>query len=114
LNYLLAVLLLLVTGPPAVGCSDLHPPTQQQQVDIATSIFRARVTEVKLVMWVPQGYSGVSRESVEARNEIKEALKGEPPKSGVVRDWPYGIVAQGHLVILTQRPRKQKTDRRNS
>ena len=53
--------------------------------------FRARVVETKIVQFRnPDNLSEVG-EVVEAKFEVKEVFKGEPPRSGIVRDIPYGI-----------------------
>jgi hypothetical protein len=82
--------LLLLFARPAMACSSLKQPTDQELFANAASVFRARVTEVKLASLVDPEQPSRTVEVVEARYEVKEVFKGAPPASGIVRDLPYG------------------------
>jgi len=82
--------LLIFFGLPAMACSSLKQPTNEELFANASSVFRARVTEAKLVVITYSSASSKIVEVVEARYEVKEIFKGTPPASGVVRDLPYG------------------------
>jgi len=72
----------------AMACSWKERPISEVLAE-AKSVFRARVTEVKLVNSgpVPQTARPKPIPVVEARYELLETFKGEPPPSGVVRDF---------------------------
>jgi hypothetical protein len=73
----------------ALPCS-FKAKSDEQLFSEATSIFRARVTEVKLATLDDPSQPERKTEVVEARYVVKEVLKGTPPLSGVVRDLPFG------------------------
>lgn len=89
-RFLLAASSLLLFAGSAMACSSPNPPTDQELFAKATSVFRARVTEVKLATLVDPDHPSRTVEVVEARYEVKEVFKGAPPASGIVRDLPYG------------------------
>ncbi len=91
LKKLLFVFALFFMAPLAEACSSLTKYTDEALFRKAKSVFRARVVETKIVQFRnPDKLSEVG-EVVEAKFEVKEVFKGEPPRSGVVRDIPYGI-----------------------
>ena len=86
-SWLLACLAL----PSSVLACSFPQVSEEQLVAQAQSIFRARVTEVRLAQFSSPEQPGESTEVVEARYEVKEVIKGQPPASGVVRDLPFGV-----------------------
>jgi hypothetical protein len=56
----------------------------------ATSVFRARVTEVRLATLTNPSDKTRTVEIVEAKYQLKEVFKGRPPEDGIVRDLPFG------------------------
>jgi hypothetical protein len=85
----LLVIPLAIVSLSASACS-FKEKSNEQLFSSATSIFRARVTEVKLATLANPSMPGQTVEVVEARYEVKEVLKGTPPHSGIVRDLPFG------------------------
>lgn len=78
-------------SPLSIACSSHSKPTDEDLFVQARSVFRARILEAKVAKFTnPENLSEVT-EVIEAKFEVKEVYKGEPPNSGVVRDLPYGI-----------------------
>jgi hypothetical protein len=89
-NLLMGFIVFLI-APLSEACSSSKKYTNEELFTKANSVFRARVVETKIVQFRnPDNLSGVG-EVVEAKFEVKEVFKGEPPRSGIVRDIPYGI-----------------------
>jgi hypothetical protein len=86
--YIIAILLLIASNI-SFACQ-FKERSDAQLIADAKTVFRAKVTEVKLVVFAPPDYPGQKDEIVEARYEIKEVLKGVPPSSGIIRDLPFG------------------------
>ncbi|WP_130300805.1 MULTISPECIES: hypothetical protein [unclassified Duganella] len=87
-NYLLFALAIL--SLPALACSSLKQPTDEELFANAKSVFRARVVETRLGKLVNPSNPSEVVEVVEAKYEIREIFKGAPAAAGVVRDLPFG------------------------
>jgi hypothetical protein len=74
----------------AMACQWKERSTEQIFSE-AQSVFRARVIEVKLVTPRPDVFADAPKalQVVEARYDVLEKFKGEPPSSGVVRDFTF-------------------------
>jgi hypothetical protein len=81
--------LFLASSVAAQACSFKHL-SDEELVAKSKTIFWARVTETRLTTLQDPTDPKRSFEVVEARYEVKEVFKGEPPASGVIRDLPYG------------------------
>ncbi len=79
------ILILFATAVPCLGCS-FDSATDADLFARSNSVFRARITEVKLVKSLASLQERSSRDVIEARFDVLEVLKGAPPASGVVRD----------------------------
>jgi hypothetical protein len=89
-NLLMGFIVFLIV-PLSEACSSSKKYTDKELFIKANSVFRARIVETKIVQFRnPDNLSEVG-EVVEAKFEIKEIFKGAPPRSGIVRDIPYGI-----------------------
>lgn len=87
----LATFVLLLSFSAVASACSFKQRSDEQLFAAATSVFRARVTEVKLASLAdPANPSGRAVEVVEARYEVKEILKGAAPSAGIVRDLPFG------------------------
>jgi len=88
-KHIAALTLIAVVAVEASACS-YREMTLPESYRSATSVFRARVTEVRLAMLpAPRGERSET-EVVEAKYEIREVFKGKPPADGIVRDMPFG------------------------
>src|SRR5690348_1685023 len=83
-------IVILSLSQSAMACQWKQRPTEEI-VAGAKSIFRARVTEVKLLAPRPTALERYPKglDAVEARYEILETFKGEPPAAGTVRDFMF-------------------------
>ena len=81
---------ILSLAQSAMACQWKQRPTEEI-VAGAKSIFRARVTEVKLLEPRPPALDRYPKvfEAVEARYDVLETFKGEPPSAGIVRDFMF-------------------------
>lgn len=82
--------LCLCVATNAAACSTINSPTEHLLFSRAKSVFRARVTEVKLSHLANPENTAEQVEVVEARYVVKEVFRGAPPSTGFVRDLPYG------------------------
>ena len=73
----------------SMACS-FERRSDEQLFAAAKTVFRARVTEARLGTLDSPFKKGEKIGVVEAKYEILEVLKGEPPRSGVVRDLTFG------------------------
>lgn len=91
MKKLLFPFMILFVSPLSVACSSTIKLADEELFVKAQSVFRARVIETKVVKFSnPENLSEIA-EVIEAKFEVKEIYKGEPPRSGIVRDVPYGI-----------------------
>ncbi len=79
----------LVLAAYASGCI-VGPRPDVENFDASKEVFRALVTEVRLVRPPNSNAASSVQPYVMARYEIKEVLKGTPHKSGIVRDGVAG------------------------
>lgn len=89
MKNLAAVLLLAVAWLPAGACS-FKEKTLEALFTSTKSVFRVRITEVKLAKFADPSKPKDVAEVVEARFEVKEVFKGTAPVAGIVRDLPFG------------------------
>jgi hypothetical protein len=89
MKHLATVVAALLATNSALACSSLKQPSGEELFSKANSVFRARVTEVRLSSLPNPDRPSEKVEVVEARYEVKEVFKGRPPASGVVRDLPF-------------------------
>jgi hypothetical protein len=88
IEHCITVVLLLTATSGSFACSFKKRTDGELLADTKT-VFRAKVIEVKLVTLTYPNHPLQSEEIVEARYEVKEVLKGKPPTSGIVRDYPF-------------------------
>jgi hypothetical protein len=72
-----------------MACS-FKPRSSEELFADASTVFRARVTEVKLATLADPSIPTEHVEVVEGRYEIREVFKGAPSRTGIVRDLPFG------------------------
>lgn len=88
---LLCVFIVFLIAPLAEACSSSKKYTEEELFTKAKSVFRARIIETKIVQFRNPDNLSEAGEVVEAKFEVREIFKGEPPRSGIVRDVPYGV-----------------------
>jgi hypothetical protein len=88
-NFLFSIVLFLVS-PFSEACSS--PQLTDEELFLkARTVFRARVIETKVAKFSNPSNPLEVAEVVEAKIEVREIYKGEPPSSGIVREFPFGI-----------------------
>ncbi|WIV98456.1 hypothetical protein [Kinneretia aquatilis] len=71
------------------ACSFKHR-TLEEVFAQATTVYRARLVEAKLVNFKDPMGSGQQAEIVEGKFVVQDVFKGKPPANGIVRDLPFG------------------------
>lgn len=90
MKHFVSALFALLIASSAAACSLLKRHTNEELFGKASSAFRARITEAKLVSFANPMNPAERVEVVEAKYEVREVFKGTPPASGIVRDLPFG------------------------
>ncbi len=89
-NLLIGFFVFLI-APLSQACSSSTKYTDEELFTKAKSVFRARVIETKIVQFRNPDNLSEAGEVVEAKFDVREVFKGEPPRSGIVRDIPVVV-----------------------